>query len=134
LIGVEIDISELTAAVNAVERLGDEILPSVDQAVGRTAAEGARLIVEKAPKITGNLRRGFQLNHVGQTVWRIFNLIKYAPFIEYGERQDKRWPGKTIYRQAGPAEMVQRSIGEIQKRLAKNIDAALAGLIRSRFA
>jgi hypothetical protein len=129
---LDIDMTQVKNYAAIVKVAGERLIPEMDRAVNVTVNEGKRYISEKTPKIIGNLRRGFQVQRLAPMIWMIYNLVKYFPFIETGERTDKRWPGEIIYRRAGPAAMVKNSIQEIKDRLALNVDVALTYLLHWR--
>lgn len=130
---IQIDTRQLDQIANGLSRL-TQILPiEVDKAIQTTAYEGSRLIIEKTPKITGNLKRGFLpptgVQRISPMLWRIFNNVKYFMFIETGKRGDKRWPGKVIKRKAGAAKMMERSQSGIATRLNFNIERMIDRLL-----
>jgi len=130
-LNVTLDASQLNKFAEGMERFGRDLPGAVDRAVNLTANEGKRYIVERTPKITGNLRRGFQVQRLRQMVWRIYNLVEYLMWIEAGERKDPR-SGKKIHRRAGPARMMAGSIKDISKRLDSNLSTAIRALLARR--
>ena len=123
----EIDLRDFEKFTQKLTEADRRIPQLADAAVQLTANEGTRFVKEKTPHITGNLRRGFQVHKLGEMVWRIYNYIVYAPFIETGERHDPRYG--VVLRRAGPANMVAGSLTEIRERLAVNIGKMLDSAI-----
>jgi hypothetical protein len=123
---VEVDTKEAMQYATILKVAGERLIPELDKAVLTTVNEGKRFIIEKTPKITGNLRRGFQVQRLGPGVSMIYNLVKYMPWIETGE-----WGGRVMKKVPGGYRMMQKSIKEIQERLALNIDVALTFLLNT---
>lgn len=145
MIGVEFDSSKIAEAIKGLQKINDQVIPTIDAAVGQTAADGSRVIIEATPHRTGNLRRGFQLAHLGPTIFYIFNLVKYAPFVEddtephtiravnhrvLGNPKVGFFGKEVNHPGTKGAHMVAKSIAKIQKMLDDNIDAALLILTR----
>ncbi|MFA5114382.1 MAG: hypothetical protein WC529_08880 [Candidatus Margulisiibacteriota bacterium] len=138
---ISIDMRQIDQYKAILKVAGEKLIPELDRAVATTVAEGKRYISEKTPAVTGNLRRGFQVVRLGPGISMIYNLVKYFPFIETGERlvrahsnlRSRRTFGDRIVRRhAGPARMVLNSIQQIRERLALNVDVALTFLLRGR--
>lgn len=128
---VDVDASQAEKYKTLFKVAGDKLLPEIDKAVQITVNEGKKYITEKTPKITGNLRRGFQVQRLGPAVWMIYYLIKYATWIEIGQRKLKEGSDKTVFmaKRIGGYRMIKNSIKEIQERLALNIKVALTKLM-----
>lgn len=124
---IELDTKQLDKYAEGLSRIGRDLPNTIDRAVALTANEGKRPITEKTPKITGNLRRGFQVMRLALMRWRIFNLVEYFMFIETGKRKGKE--GKTIFRRVGPANMMGGSVKEIKELLDKNVTSTLRQLL-----
>ncbi len=124
---VSLDTRQLDRYAKGLERVSRDLPNAIDRAVNLTANQGKRPITEKTPKITGNLKRGFQVARLAVMRWRIFNLVEYFMFIETGQRRSRT--GKTIFRRAGPANALKRSISEIGKLLDRNVTVVLRRLL-----
>lgn len=127
-LAITIETKALDQFSEVLKSIGRDLPATVDRAVAMTAAEGTRTIVEKTPKITGNLKRGFQMTRLAPMVWRIFNFVEYFMFIETGKRRDPR-SGKTVRRRVGPALMMTSSADAIKKNLDKNVGMAVRELL-----
>ena len=128
-LAISVDMKEAEKYGAIIKVAGERFLPEIDKAAHITVNEGKRYVIEKTPKITGNLRRGFQVQRLAPAVWMIFNLIKYATWIEKGKRQDKNGNWVFMGKQIGGYKMVERSIQQITDRLSLNISVALDKLM-----
>ena len=128
-----------------VVKLGDmqKELPRVlEIAVKDTVNQSLKPLLNRTPKITGNLRRGFlprigiknaepgadRTKRLGLAKWLITNPIKYFMFIETGKGKTKS--GKTKTRKAGAAKMLEKTVPLMQKLLNKNIGLAVVKVLK----
>ena len=128
-LAITLDTRELDKWALKFEQVSRDIPNAVSKAVHLTSDEGKTYITPRTPKITGTLRRGFQVQKLGRMLWRIYNLVEYMLFIETGERSDPR-SGRRVRRRKGPARMMAGSIRQISERLDRNVSRALDALLR----
>lgn len=108
---------EISGSIEGLDRLQSALrrVPAQVGPVARRLLERATLAVQKeamarTPVVTGHLRRSLTtaIDPAPAPTWgKVGSNLVYAPFIEFGERHDRRAKGGIVRRKAGPARMLR---------------------------
>ena len=80
------DIQMDTSILEQIKAFQAKFPGQIDEVVRVTSNETLNEITKETPVKTGNLRRKWLLKRVSDSVYEIYNKVKYAPHVEWGTK------------------------------------------------
>lgn len=134
---VHADVSGLNRFRMALENVKPE--EAIKAALKEAALTALRNVKMRTPVVTGTLKREWKVTSITRedNAWVIvlYNDTKYAPYVEYGHRQEpgRYIPalGKRLKKNWVPGQYIMKiSCDEVQKNMGKIMEKHIAALFK----
>lgn len=125
---IDINLSGLKQLQSQIHQLGEKTGEFCDRCADRLAGELMTRAIERTPVDTGHLRRSYHVirdNHGREYARIVANNVEYAPYVEYGHRQEvgRFVPaiGKRLVREFVPGKHMLTNAAEDVRQIAPDL-------------